>query len=568
MAPDANRERVLIYAPIGRDARASAEVIGRLGRTCEICTSVDHLLELLRAGAAAALLAEEGLFGKDLSALTTWVEQQPAWSDLPFVVLTSHVEQPTVANWRRHLVAVLRNVSLLERPVQTITLISAVQAALRARSRQYELRVLLEAQQRAAQELENLVLHRTRELESANEQLRKEMAERARVEESLRQAQKIEALGQLTGGVAHDFNNLLMVLLGGLEMLDRAGDSQRRALLMDGMKQAAHRGASLTKQLLAFSRRQALQPQTIDLSTHIGGMRELLDRSLRGDIHVQLDFSADLWPVMVDPGELELVILNLAVNARDAMPKGGTIRICGTNVMASDRSEHEGEYVRLSVIDTGTGMSDEVKQHVFEPFFTTKEIGKGSGLGLAQVYGFAKQSGGSVEIESQVGHGTTVTLLLPRSTEIPECDSHQRVRLQVQETAGAQGCVLLVEDNDEVATLVREMLNELGYEVTRTASAEAALGALANGRRVDIVFSDIMMPGEMDGVDLGREIRARRRNLPIVLSSGYAESALPRAHAEGFLVLPKPYGIEELATALRTAMDESGVSEGQLHLRG
>jgi CheY-like chemotaxis protein len=235
-------------------------------------------------------------------------------------------------------------------------------------------------------------------------------------------------------------------------------------------------------------------------------------------------------------------------------------------VRASDRRDGDGDYVRLSVIDSGLGMSDEVKQHVFEPFFTTKEVGKGSGLGLAQVYGFAKQSGGSVEIESELGRGTTVTLLLPRSIEPVESHPRQMMRLEVSEKE-AQGCVLLVEDNDEVATLVREMLHELGYEVTRTASAEAALGALANGRRVDVVFSDIMMPGEMDGVDLGREIRARRRNLPVVLSSGFAEAALSRAEAEGFRVLPKPYGMAELAAALNAAMDEAGVPRSQLQIK-
>ncbi len=239
------------------------------------------------------------------------------------MVLTSHVEQPAVTKWRHELVTWLRNVSLLERPVQAITLTSTVQTAVRARLRQYEVRALLEAQQRASLELESLVLARTRQLEAANDALRTEMAERTRIEDSLRQAQRIEAIGQLTGGVAHDFNNLLMVILGGLEMFDRHADPERRKLLMDGMRQAAQRGAAVTRQLLAFSRRQPLQSQSVDLAHHIGGMRELLNRSLRGDVHVELDFAEDLWRVEVDPGELELVVLNLAVNARDAMPTGG-----------------------------------------------------------------------------------------------------------------------------------------------------------------------------------------------------------------------------------------------------
>ncbi|HEV7441930.1 MAG TPA: histidine kinase dimerization/phospho-acceptor domain-containing protein, partial [Steroidobacteraceae bacterium] len=227
--------------------------------------SLAQVLEGIEVGAAAVLIAEEGLFGQDLSPLFAAVECQPPWSDLPFVILTSRQEQPAVAAWRQRLVTSLRNVSLLERPVQAITLTSTVQAAVRARLRQYEVRALLEARERAAQELEALVAARTSELEEANSQLRKQMSERARVEETLRQAQKIEAIGQLTGGVAHDFNNLLMVISGGLDMIDRQTDPKRRQRLMDGMRQAAQRGAGLTRQLLAFSRRQSLTPEPIDL---------------------------------------------------------------------------------------------------------------------------------------------------------------------------------------------------------------------------------------------------------------------------------------------------------------
>jgi signal transduction histidine kinase/CheY-like chemotaxis protein len=412
---------------------------------------------------------------------------------------------------------------------------------------------LLEVQASAALQLEDLVRARTGELEAANEELRTQMTERARIKDSLRQAQKIEALGQLTGGVAHDFNNLLMVILGGLEMLDHTDQRARRQMLMDGMRQAAQRGAALTRQLLAFSRRQTLQPQPVNLAHQIGSMRELLDRSLGGNVHVQVDFAADLWAVQVDPGELELVVLNLAVNARDAMPKGGAITIRAQNI--SERNDHHlrGDYVRLSIMDAGTGMSAEVQEHVFEPFFTTKEVGKGSGLGLAQVYGFAKQSGGAVHIESEVGKGTTVSLLLPRSTARPASDAAAVANLPTQSKADEPaGRVLLVEDDDDVASMAGEMLGQLGYEVTRVASASAALGALANGRRIDVIFSDIMMPGEMDGVELGREVRERGGDIPVLLTSGYAEAATPRAESEGFDVLRKPYSLSELAAALKT----------------
>jgi CheY-like chemotaxis protein len=270
---------------------------------------------------------------------------------------------------------------------------------------------------------------------------------------------------------------------------------------------------------------------------------------------VEYEFADDLWTVKVDPGELELVVLNLAVNARDAMPQGGAIRIRAENVVL-ETAELRGDYVRLSVIDVGTGMTEQVKQHVFEPFFTTKEVGKGSGLGLSQVYGFAKQSGGTAEIESELGKGTSVMLLLPRSRQMPLADPRSvgERRIESRRT-DARGCVLLVEDNDEVAALVTEMVQELGYEVTRVASAQAALGALANGRRIDLVFSDIMMPGEMNGVGLAREIRNRRKHLPIVLTSGYAEPALRAAESEGLCVLGKPYRLDELERALHAALE-------------
>lgn len=319
---------------------------------------------------------------------------------------------------------------------------------------------------------------------------------------------------------------------------------------MDGMHHAAQRGAGLTRQLLAFSRRQQLKPESIDLDRQIGGMRELLDRSLRGDVHVELSFADDLWPVEVDPGELELVVLNLAVNARDAMPHGGTIVVRAQNVVDDVGTD----FVRLSFADSGTGMTPEVQARVFEPFYTTKEVGKGSGLGLAQVHGFAKQSGGSVRIDSEVGRGTTIELLLPRSNTIPSAGERHLVDLHVEpRRRPAAGSVLLVEDDDEVAALVCEMLDQLGYAVTRVASAAAALGALADGRGVDVMFSDIMMPGGMNGVELAREVRSRKPGLPVLLTSGYAGAARAQAEAEGMPILAKPYGIDELASSLNEA---------------
>ncbi len=521
-----------------------------------VCHSVDEVLKHADTDVDAVFIAEEGLFGQDLDALSAWVDQQPTWSDFPFVVLTSKHQQPAVAAWRQRMVAALRNVSLLERPVQSITLSSALQTALRGRHRQYEVRALIEAREQASLKLEALVMERTSELEKANLELRTQMAERAHIEETLRQTQKIEAIGQLTGGVAHDFNNLLMVISGGLDMIDRRADPERRQRLMDGMRQAAQRGAALTRQLLAFSRRQSLAPEPVDLALRISQMRELLDRSLRGDIHVQVQFAPDLWPIEVDPGELELVILNLAVNARDAMPEGGSILLQATNAPNEQVLGCRGDFVRLAVIDSGTGIPDDLRERVFDPFFTTKEIGKGSGLGLAQVYGFARQSGGTVWLDTECGRGTSVVLMLPRSAHVPDAVQIEKSGIDASPSASA-GSVLLVDDDDEVATLVGEMLEHLGYQVTHSASAAAALGALANGHRVDIVFSDVMMPGGMNGVELAREIRVRDLGVPVLLTSGYAEAARKSAEAEGVHVLAKPYRLEELALALKSAMESA-----------
>lgn len=546
-------QRVLVLAPIGRDAAAIADLLDRAGIRGTVCEGYEDFLEKLRQGTDTAFVAEEGLYGQNLDLLQYWASEQPPWSDVPFVMLTSRHDQPRVTTWRQHLVEILGNVALLERPVQPLTLISVVQAALRARLRQHQVRSLLDAREEAAAQLELLVTQRTEQLQQVNTQLRAEMAEKAKVEESLRHAQKLEALGQLTGGVAHDFNNLLMVITAGLDMMERQQTPERRARMLQGMRQAAQRGAGLTRQLLAFSRSHALRPETVDISAYLRTMKELLDRSLRGDILVRTDLADDLWPVEVDPGELELVLLNLAVNARDAMPHGGTITVSGVNRPALASNGDAGDFVGLSVTDTGSGMSDEVKAHVFEPFFTTKDVGKGSGLGLAQVYGFAQQSGGTVEIQSELGAGTTITLMLPRSHNAVVEESAAGPSSAMAPNA-RQGSVLLVEDDVEVAALVRDMLTDLGYEVVQTSNPDAALGALANFRQLDLVFSDIMMPGGKSGLDLAREVRLRRPALPILLTSGFAERNRDQAMDLGIPVLSKPYGLEELRVAIDLAL--------------
>ncbi len=540
---------VLILAPVGRDGQVSAELLAKAGLAPHVCIGLDALIEALSAGAAAAFIAEEALFGRDLGALERWIAAQPAWSDLPIVILTSHRQDPRIAAWRQKLVVSLGNVSLLERPVHPITLTSALLSASRARLRQYEVRALLEARERGTEQLQLKV-------DEATAELREQLSNRARIEDALRQAQKMEAIGQLTGGVAHDFNNLLMVIIAGLEMIERHRQSDRFGGFVEAMRTAAQRGASLTRQLLAFARRQPLKPEPVDLPRHIGEMRDLLDRSLGGTIRLLTEFTPDLWAVQVDRSELELALLNLAFNARDAMPSGGTITVRGENLPHQEREGVYADYVRLIVADTGTGMPPEVAARAFEPFFTTKEIGKGSGLGLAHAYGFARESGGMVRIESQVGQGTRIVLTLPRSPA-PEAD-WRRTRLDTRpliHTGRPAGKVLLVEDDDEVARMSREMLEQLGYEVVRSANASDALGVIAAGPQIDIVFSDIMMPGAMDGVALARELKVRLPQLPVVLTSGHPGAFGHEIEHNGLQVLPKPYRLDELRVTLAEALE-------------
>ena len=376
-----------------------------------------------------------------------------------------------------------------------------------------------------------------------------------KAEAALRQTQKMESLGQLTGGVAHDFNNLLAVFASGVQLLERsaAQSTAPSPRVFEAMRRAIARGTGLTRHLLAFSRRRPVNPESIDLTAHLQGIRAMLDGSLGGHIEVQMHFAPDVWPVEVDTGEMELAVLNLCLNARDAMPDGGVISITVENVKEPGLTA-PADFVKVAVADNGQGMPPEVKARVFEPFFTTKDIGKGSGLGLPQVYGFAQQSGGQVTIDSDLGAGTIVTLLLPRSMTDPVArpdlpSGPPRVEGE------RRGHVLLVEDDREVSALTRELLASLGFSVTHVTGAEAALGALANSRQIDIVLSDIMMPGGVSGVQLAREIRRRHPGLPILLTTGYVESAADIQDGE-FTLLLKPFSLEALAEALGVDMTQ------------
>jgi signal transduction histidine kinase/CheY-like chemotaxis protein len=414
--------------------------------------------------------------------------------------------------------------------------------------------VVLAVAQGALRRANRELSRRAEVLAETNLLLNQQMAEREKAEEALRQSQKMEAIGRLTGGVAHDFNNLLMIASSGIELLDRTDDPKKRKALSEGVRQAVDRGAALTRQMLAFSRRSPLRADVLDLGSQIDGLRFLLERSLREDVEVRLDLPPDLWRVEADAGELELALLNLAVNARDAMPNGGLLTVTGRNVYGEDG---EPDMVLLDVTDTGVGMSPAISSRVFEPFFTTKEVGRGTGLGLSQVYGFARSSGGDVSVRSVEGAGTTFVLRLPRSDKAPTAAEPDPAGAGLPpESVKQGGRLLLVEDDDAVAAGVGHMLRDLGYTYVRAAQAKDALALLQSGRRVDLVFSDMVMPGEMDGLTLAKTIRDRHPDLPIILTTGFSEAAAV-AGAERFPLLSKPYGISQLATALNDALSRS-----------
>jgi PAS domain S-box-containing protein len=361
-----------------------------------------------------------------------------------------------------------------------------------------------------------------------------------RMQKQLAESQKLDALGQLTGGVAHDFNNLLMVVGGSAQVLKKYADDEKSRRAVEAIESAARRGAALTSQLLTFARRQNVNPQTIHLGERIDAVREVLSTGVGGAVQLTTDANTDVWPIKVDIAELETALINLVINARDAMPGGGAIRISAENLTLDDEA-HKGDFVVIRVSDSGTGIAPDVLEKVFDPFFTTKPVGKGTGLGLSQVHGFAYQAGGMVALASELGKGTTVTISLPRDKSGIVSGSSPGA-----ESSGS-GTILLVEDNPDVAAASTGLLEQLGYAVRWVANAEEALAEIdADG--IDLVFSDIVMPGKMDGLALAQAIRDKHPRLPILLATGYSDAL--RKVSLGFQVLRKPYEIHELSQAL------------------
>ena len=544
-------ERALVLAPTGRDAAIAAAILKEAGVPALVCDSLDGLRARLEEGAGLAVVVEEALRDCDLSALSAWIEAQPSWSDFPFVMLTQRggsVERNPAA---QRLSVTLGNVSFLERPFHPTTLVSAVRTALRGRRRQYEARERIEEIRRAEAMLERRVAERTAELEAANRQLASQIGEREKVESALRQAQRLEAVGQLTSGVAHDFNNLLTVILGNVEQMRKTADDPVLIRRLAMMGEASQRGARLTAQMLAFSRQQTLEPRPVDLNDTVQSMRDLLQSTIGGSVHITApQLADDLWPAMIDPTQIELVILNLAINARDAMEVGGSLTIGTANVVLGEPDAPEapppGEYVMVSVSDTGSGMTEGVRARAFEPFFTTKEVGKGSGLGLSQVFGLAKQSGGGLGIETEVGRGTTIKVFLPRASEAPV--THSADAGSAPSAHNDHLVVLVVDDDDAVREVTAGLLTDLGYNVLEAGSGGAALDLIERHQGISAVVLDFAMPG-MNGADLARELRARRPRVPILFATGYADAEALMGVGDHQIV-HKPFVQAELARKL------------------
>lgn len=392
-------------------------------------------------------------------------------------------------------------------------------------------------------------------LAAAHETLKVEIAERERAEAALVHAQKLQAIGQLAGGVAHHFNNLLTVVLGNLQLArHRLADGQDIERFLAAATTGAQRGAEVVKQLLTFSRQQTLKTQILDVAAWMESAKPLLTSTLRGDIVVQVEPPPALPPIRIDPALLELALLNLAVNARDAMPSGGTLRLSAAQQRLDDeRLGLYGDYVMISVADTGQGIDPAILPRVFEPFFTTKELGPGAGLGLAQVHGFVHQSGGAIDLESAPEQGTTVRLYLPATSDVvSEASPEPAARPRTD----ASGRVLVVDDDVEVADLAGQLLQGCGYTVRLVHRAKEALEALAAGEPIDLVFSDIIMPGGMTGVELAEEVRRRFPKLPVLLATGYSD-AVPEATAKGLPIIAKPYSAEALCERVGELMHDA-----------
>ena len=518
------------------------------------------MLAALDEGAAAAILTEESLVEVPEAPLRAWLTAQPSWSDFPFIVLASR----DVGGRSRQALKMLQtlgNAFVLERPVHTETLARAAYAAVRARGRQYATRVNLRQLEdtrgeveRLNAELEERIAARTRELAGANDRLMAEIAERERAQAALIQVQKMEAIGRLTGGIAHDFNNLLHVVNMNLDLVARVAKDEKVLSIAARAKSAVGRGAKLTGQLLSFARNQSLLPRLTNVNALLDGMRELVAVSVGPSIQVEMALSErPAWSV-VDANQLEMAVLNLAVNARDAMPSGGTLTVStrmtdGSNVPNGQLPG--GEYVTVAVGDTGVGIAQHLLTKVFDPFFTTKPVGSGTGLGLSQVYGFARQSGGMASLRSEEGRGTVVEMLFPKSEERAE-SAHVAASAPLRHDDAQRHKVLVIEDDAEVRRAIVESLSMLGYVVSEAADGASGLAALEASPH-DLMVVDYAMPG-LNGAEVIAKARSMVGEIPVILATGYADMAQVGRVLGTQSILIKPFDISTLAAAVAKAL--------------
>jgi signal transduction histidine kinase/ActR/RegA family two-component response regulator len=560
--------RVLILAPRGRDAQVVGDVLESRGIRSHPCATVPEVLAELARSAAAVVLTEEALADAPADAFTAFVDGQPSWSDLPFIVLATRQERRRSP---RALLALrsLGNVVVLERPVDAETLGSAAASAVRARARQYATRSHLEqlgdtraVVERLNRELEDRIAQRTRELASANDRLMAEIAERERAQATLVQLQKMEAIGQLTGGIAHDFNNLLHVVSMNIDMVARLSTEPRIVSLASQAKRAVGRGAKLTGQLLSFARNQSLLPRLNHVGELLGGMRELVEVSTGAGIAVEWRLAED--PAMLavlDASQLEMAVLNLAVNARDAMPEGGRLAIAADRRGTGDTGLPAGDYVVVSVADSGAGIPANLLQKVFDPFFTTKPVGSGTGLGLSQVHGFAEQSGGRAFIHSAPGEGTRVEMYFP-AAQAPARPSPDDAPARPADGRPTQRRrILVVEDDADVRRVIVESLGLLGHDVEEAADGADGLAAIAR-RPPDLLIVDYAMPG-MNGAEVVARARAMVGGLPVVLATGYADMAEVGRVLGTHSILTKPFDIATLSGAVGQALRGEASASGR-----
>ncbi len=543
-------ERAIILAPLGRDSSLALMMLNEAGYSGIIASDLGTLCEALEHGCGLLIIAAEALRGVDLEPLLEHLHQQPAWSDLPIVLMTHH--GGSEQNGSSRFSGLLGNVTFLERPFHPVTLISLVSTALRGRRRQYEARDRLI-------DLSESELRLQRTLETLEQQVEERTAQLRHNEDALRQSQKMEAVGQLTGGIAHDFNNMLTGIIGSLELLRRRvsrGKLDDLDSLIDLGVTSANRAAGLTHRLLAFSRRQSLDSKPVEINQLVTSMGELLQRSINESIALDMRLTGHLWTAEADPNQLESALLNLVINARDAMPNGGSLTVETTNrhldnvFTAAYGTLKPGDYVELSVSDTGCGIPESVMGRVFDPFFTTKPIGQGTGLGLSMIYGFARQSHGHVTIHSEVGKGTTVSLFLPRF--IGEIVADVAADAALLPFANAGETVLIVEDDPAVRVLVSAVLKELGYGFVEAGDANTAVPIIESDQRIDLMISDVGLPG-MNGRQLAEIGRQIRPDLKVLFITGYAEHAAVRG---GFLdpgmqLITKPFTFDLLTAKVR-----------------